>query len=270
MDIRSNTTHKAAAKKSPAVRQNKKKRWGIKSCLAVFLAAIVTVTTVHSQVLYAHAENETAPDPRTRFTFLPLSSDQASITLDQKGTLAETLSKLPESLAVVLQEENTGSNPENPTPTVSDGNPAGNGEDHTEPADPDLGGQGAGDSSLDENSDPANDNTGEDTSDDTTVEITVPDTILYSAPEDTSAAIITSDGQASDNQTSDGSTSGGSTSDGKPSDGLASDGSTSDGLASDGSTSDSSTSDGSTSDNQTSDGQASDNQTFGMSASAPV
>ena len=89
-------------------RRRKTLRWSIKSCFTIFLAFIVTTTTVYSQVLYAQA-GET-PDSGISFTFQPMNEADLQLTLPEKVPLEEISRQLLEkwpTLPVLLQSGNS-------------------------------------------------------------------------------------------------------------------------------------------------------------------
>lgn len=210
MDTRAKTTRAAAVDEDRAPRKNRRKRWSIKSCLAVFLAAVVTVTTIHSHVLYVQAEGDGAADTRTRFTFRALSPEQAVLTLDKKGTLEETLETLPKTLQIDVETPAPDPViPEDPDPTVSGSNLTGSidpaGEDVDDTADTgtdNADGQNAGADAFTEGdnggaSDGSSTEEGNGgASDDMPQQVTVPDSPVYSAPGENSVTIMTSDGSS--------------------------------------------------------------------------
>ncbi len=105
----------------------KMRRWGLRSCLALLLAATVTTTTIYSQVLYAQAETGEVPDNRISFTFQPL--EKTVYELETKGTQEETLSQLrqlglPETLTVMTQSGSAVQDPvdsDMPEENITDG-----------------------------------------------------------------------------------------------------------------------------------------------------
>lgn len=232
MEMPSKTSRAATDKKSAGTHRKYRKRWGIQSCLSVFLAAVVTVTTIHSQVLFVQAENGVEEDTRTRFTFLEASSYQTDYQLGKKGTLAETLEQLPKSLPITILNadedkeeplpdvsggnltEDTEQNKDNEPPTENTGSENGkqetpdNSSGENDGVSPDENGENNGDASTDaspENGSAADsENTaGGETdsaniSEDTSLQTTVSDVPIYSAPEETSAAVITSGDDSSD------------------------------------------------------------------------
>lgn len=108
------TTFKINIHKPDTEGKSRKKtiRWGIKSCLAILLAATVTTTTIYSEVLYAQAETGEAPDSRISFTsFAPFNT---VYELGTKGSLDDTLLQLhqqglSEKLTVTMQSGSAGS-----------------------------------------------------------------------------------------------------------------------------------------------------------------
>lgn len=179
--------------------RKKTRRWGIKSCLALLLAATVTTTTIYSQVLYAQAETGEAPDGRISFTFQPLKKTEYE--LDTKGTQDETLAALhelglPETLIVMMQSEAVVPDPINlEVPEGGTADVSGNIPDAAENI-------------------PDTDVTDADSSKDSTtvLSVTVPDTPVNSAPEEAPVEIVTlenngnsdvADNNPADNKNSD-------------------------------------------------------------------
>lgn len=123
MKTQSKTPLTAVEPKNTGTHKKYGKWRGIRSCLSVFLAAVVTVTTIHSQVLFVQAENGGETDNRTRFTFLAPSNYQKDYHLEKKGTLADTLAQLPTSLPVNMEKTDDKTDTGETVPDVSDGNP---------------------------------------------------------------------------------------------------------------------------------------------------
>lgn len=109
MGIQLKTSSGNVAEKHSGFYEKIKKRWSIKSGLATFLAAVITITTVHSQVLYVQAENEIPTDNRRGFTFASPVLEKTEYQLGSKGTLEETLEQLPKMLPIILSVADAGS-----------------------------------------------------------------------------------------------------------------------------------------------------------------
>lgn len=96
-------------------RGKKKRRWGIKSCLSILLAATVTTTTIYSQVLYAQAETGEAPDGKIPFYHFQ-QLKETEYTLPVKDSKEATISRLyemglPKTLTVTTQPESVPPEP---------------------------------------------------------------------------------------------------------------------------------------------------------------
>ena len=199
------------SKTTPQINARKKtKRWSIKSCLAVFLAAVVTATTIHSQVLYAQAETGEVPDSRISFTFLPL--EKTVFALETKDTLEETLSQLPATLSIATMSGATVPEPSDPNPENPPENDTAVGDVPSAQSPEDAPASDAAGLDPSENTDgsgtqspenaPASDAAGLDPSEDaaaageTVLTVTVPDTPVNSAPGEIPVETITLENSA--------------------------------------------------------------------------